>query len=112
MKPNRHGYRWNALSKSVRARFPICERCREALSEEVHHVKPVSQGGSVFDPRNLMALCRKCHYLVENALSSKPALFGQKRAERGGAVGTYAGGRRQTREERLGPRLKWTRNRL
>ncbi|NBS79116.1 HNH endonuclease, partial [bacterium] len=62
MAAKRHGYAWHTLSRSVRARHPICQRCHERLSEEVHHVRPVGDGGSIFDPRNLMALCRECHY--------------------------------------------------
>ena len=55
------GRRWSALATSVRARNPICERCKERFSEEVHHTMPLHKGGSLYDPRNLVALCKECH---------------------------------------------------
>lgn len=43
---------------------PLCERClskgRMTTANLVHHIVPVSQGGSD-DEDNLMALCRSCH---------------------------------------------------
>ncbi|MBM3366542.1 MAG: HNH endonuclease [Betaproteobacteria bacterium] len=100
----RHGRKWNELSRSVRARSPICERCKENPSTEVHHVAPISSGGSVFDPRNLMAVCQKCHFLIEKANSARWARA--KKTPEGGCTGdTYARG---TSHTNLGTRLKWT----
>jgi 5-methylcytosine-specific restriction protein A len=33
---------------------------RLAPTEEVHHILPLSQGGT-HDPSNLMSLCKACH---------------------------------------------------
>ncbi len=60
----RYGRDW----KSIRARYvalhPLCEMClkegRLTPVEEVHHKKPVSQGGTN-DFENLMSLCKSCH---------------------------------------------------
>ncbi len=65
------GRRWSALAESVRARNPICERCKECFSEEVHHTVPLHMGGSIFDPRNLVALCKACHNEVSNRIISQ-----------------------------------------
>jgi hypothetical protein len=61
------GQRWSALAQSVRARNPICERCKERFSEEVHHTVPLHKGGSLFDPRNLVALCKDCHHQITSS---------------------------------------------
>lgn len=38
-----------------------CERCGAGGKLQVHHVKPLAQGGPPFDLDNLMALCPPCH---------------------------------------------------
>lgn len=65
------GQRWSALAQSVRARNPICERCKERFSEEVHHSVPLHKGGSLYDPRNLVALCKQCHNDITKRLISQ-----------------------------------------
>jgi len=65
------GQRWSALAASVRARNPICERCKERFSEEVHHSVPLHKGGSLYDPRNLVALCKQCHHDITTRLISQ-----------------------------------------
>ena len=65
------GRRWSALAASVRARNPICERCKERFSEEVHHSVPLHKGGSLYDPRNLVALCKQCHHDITTRIVSK-----------------------------------------
>ena len=65
------GRRWSALATSVRARNPICERCKERFSEEVHHTMPLHKGGSLYDPRNLVALCKECHHDVTKRIISQ-----------------------------------------
>jgi len=51
---------------------PVCERCREAPSEELYHIVPYDSGVDrmevkelIFDRRNIMALCRKCYLEME-----------------------------------------------
>jgi len=40
---------------------PICSICKDSSSKlEIHHIKPVSNGGSNF-PDNLQTVCNKCH---------------------------------------------------
>lgn len=65
------GQRWSALAQSVRARNPICERCKERFSAEVHHSVPLHKGGSLYDPRNLVALCKECHHEITTRLISQ-----------------------------------------
>ena len=42
----------------------VCDRCGVRSDEplEIHHRKPISSGGSADDPKNLVGLCRVCHY--------------------------------------------------
>ena len=65
------GRRWSDLAASVRARNPICERCKERFSAEVHHSVPLHKGGSLYDPRNLVALCKECHHEITTRLISQ-----------------------------------------
>ena len=43
---------------------PLCEMCEQdgrlTKANEVHHVLPLSQGGT-HDESNLMSLCKSCH---------------------------------------------------
>ena len=41
-----------------------CVQCGRAGALEAHHVRPISEGGAVFDLANLVALCRGCHVAV------------------------------------------------
>jgi 5-methylcytosine-specific restriction endonuclease McrA len=46
---------------------PMCERCHAARSVDIHEVVSRARGGSILDPRNLVALCRQCHqYITEH----------------------------------------------
>jgi 5-methylcytosine-specific restriction endonuclease McrA len=46
---------------------PVCERCSAARSTDIHEVVSRARGGSILDPRNLVALCRPCHsWVTEN----------------------------------------------
>lgn len=40
---------------------PICERCHEARSTDVHEVKSRARGGSILDEENCACLCHDCH---------------------------------------------------
>ena len=55
---------WQAISKQYREGVDGCERCGEDTSLDVHHIIPVSAGGTNGE-YNLMALCRSCHTSVE-----------------------------------------------
>ena len=63
---------WKALSQFMRMENPICQRCNEHLTEDVHHIlSPFEQGIShneamirLLDPSNLICLCRECHNIL------------------------------------------------
>lgn len=60
----RYGARGSVSSDSYIAAHPLCEQCQRAgritPAEEVHHIQPLSQGGT-HARDNLMALCKRCH---------------------------------------------------
>jgi 5-methylcytosine-specific restriction protein A len=57
--------------RKIRARFiaanPLCEGCKKlgrfVPATEVHHVKPLSEGGG-HEWNNLMSLCHSCHSAI------------------------------------------------
>ncbi|MGI9251256.1 MAG: HNH endonuclease signature motif containing protein [Pseudohongiellaceae bacterium] len=53
---------WRRLSKAIRAERPICEVCKTRPSQEVHHKVQSPAGDMFYDPRNLVAICRNCHF--------------------------------------------------
>ena len=54
--------KWRALRKWKLSASPICERCRRAPAEDVHHVKPVREFPELaLALDNLEALCKRCH---------------------------------------------------
>lgn len=60
----RYGPAWRRIRARYVKSHPYCELCfregRMVPVEEVHHIKPLSEGGSN-DPSNLMSLCKACH---------------------------------------------------
>jgi len=61
----RQGRRWRTWAGWYRMQHPTCERCRADLSDEVHHVVPVSEDPTrTFDVDNVKALCKRCHHEV------------------------------------------------
>lgn len=60
----RYGKAWKKIRDRHMAEYPLCEMCekqgRLTLAEEVHHIKPLSMGGTN-DDGNLMSLCKVCH---------------------------------------------------
>ena len=51
---------WARMIAKRRADFR-CERCERMGRLEVHHKKPVIEGGEWLDQLNLEVLCRDCH---------------------------------------------------
>lgn len=49
-----------------------CERCGARGRLEVHHRRPLADGGAPFDPANLEAVCRRCHFKVEPGRHQAP----------------------------------------
>ena len=60
----RYGRAWRSIRSSYISEHPLCEEClkvkRITKAEEVHHIKPLSEGGTN-DKANLIALCKSCH---------------------------------------------------
>ena len=57
--------KWPAIRKRYVTAHPYCEICFERYHrftpvEHVHHIKPLSEGGTN-DDENLMSLCLSCH---------------------------------------------------
>jgi len=59
-----YGRSWKRIRDRYIAAHPFCEQCQKdgriTPAEEVHHIKPLSQGGTN-DVDNLMSLCTSCH---------------------------------------------------
>lgn len=60
----RYGRSWKRIRDRYVSLHPLCEQCEKhgkmTATEEVHHIKPLSQGGT-HDFNNLMSLCTSCH---------------------------------------------------
>lgn len=60
----RYGANWKRISEAYRSRHPFCEDCLKRgiyrKTEEVHHIKPISHGGTN-EESNLRSLCHDCH---------------------------------------------------
>ena len=63
----RYGRAWKRIRDKYVQEHPFCELCfkRGVLveTEEVHHIKPLSEGGT-HDRSNLIALCKSCHSTI------------------------------------------------
>ena len=54
--------RWRALRASIlKERGEQCESCYSVGEIQLHHRLPVSLGGELWNPDNLVVLCRSCH---------------------------------------------------
>lgn len=60
----KYGRAWKRIRDRYATEHPFCEMCyregRITLMDEVHHIVPVSKGGT-HERSNLMSLCRSCH---------------------------------------------------
>lgn len=60
----RYDRSWRRIRDRYIAEHPLCEECQKygrlTPAEEVHHIIPLSKGGTNADS-NLMSLCKKCH---------------------------------------------------
>lgn len=64
------------LVKKVLRERPLCQACKvfaehdgkttymQHLSRDLHEVKRRSQGGSILDESNILAVCRPCHFRI------------------------------------------------
>ena len=61
---HRYGRAWKRIRDSYVKSHPYCELCLKqgmvAPVEEVHHIKPLSEGGT-HARDNLISLCKSCH---------------------------------------------------
>ncbi|MCR6739093.1 HNH endonuclease [Aeromonas dhakensis] len=67
-RPEEHKFyntsKWKALSKKIRAKYPICEKCQKQLSTIADHIYEIRYpNGKKYSLRenNLMAVCHGCH---------------------------------------------------
>ena len=58
-------WQWQKYRAAYLQREPLCRSCkavgRFVAARELDHIKPVSQGGSFWDPANHQPLCKPCH---------------------------------------------------
>ena len=70
----KYGRAWKRIRDRYASEHPLCEKCleegRATLMEEVHHILPVSKGGT-HDRSNLMSLCRSCHNKAHHELGDR-----------------------------------------
>lgn len=70
----RYGKVWKVIRDKYTSSHPFCERCLESgvytPAEHVHHIKPLSQGGT-HDESNLKSLCRACHGKVHTEIGDR-----------------------------------------
>ena len=63
----KYGRAWKRIRDRYAKVHPLCESCLEegrlTPVEEVHHIVPISQGGT-HNENNLMSLCQSCHTKV------------------------------------------------
>ena len=63
-----HSKEWTAVRNAYISQHPICEDCltrdQYTTATEVHHIKPLSDGGDPYDTHNLRSLCHACHMQV------------------------------------------------
>lgn len=52
------------LVKRLLEERPICERCHQQRSVDVHEIKTRARGGSLTNESNLACLCRPCHSVI------------------------------------------------
>lgn len=67
---SRLGYdrRWEKVRAAKLLDSPLCEVCeaegRLTPAEEVHHIRPISDGGDIYLSDNLMSICHSCHMKI------------------------------------------------
>jgi 5-methylcytosine-specific restriction protein A len=65
----RYGAEWRRIRSAYISINPLCEDCktngRYVPAEEVHHIKPIAEGGSN-DWQNLRSLCKSCHSRISS----------------------------------------------
>ena len=69
-----YGRAWKRIRDRYAAEHPLCEMClkegRLTPVEEVHHILPISKGGT-HARDNLMSLCQSCHTKLHHDLGDR-----------------------------------------
>ena len=66
--------RWRAVRRAVLDRDGWkCRKCGGRGRMEVHHRKPLAEGGDPFDMAGLESICRGCHIALTTGQNRKPA---------------------------------------
>lgn len=70
----KYGRTWKRIRDIYAEEHPLCEMClqngRLTPVEEVHHIKPLSQGGT-HSKDNLMSLCQSCHTKIHHDIGDR-----------------------------------------
>jgi 5-methylcytosine-specific restriction endonuclease McrA len=65
---------WLKLRDWYKIQQPICEICREHVTEIIHHRTEIKDGGDPFLVDNLQATCRRCHNQIHHGKESSATL--------------------------------------
>lgn len=70
----KYGRAWKRIRTKYVSEHPLCEMCLKEGKlvpvEEVHHILPVSQGGT-HARDNLMSLCQSCHTKIHREIGDR-----------------------------------------
>ena len=70
----KYGRAWKRIRDRYVTEHPLCEMCLKEGKltpvEEVHHIKPISQGGT-HARSNLMSLCQSCHTKIHHEIGDR-----------------------------------------
>jgi 5-methylcytosine-specific restriction endonuclease McrA len=75
--PSARGYdrTWQRLRKMALHASPVCAECGR-LATEVHHMRPIADGGARLEQANLQPLCHACHNRETARARRKPTMRG------------------------------------
>lgn len=63
---------WKAVRAEVLKANPICSSCKRSFANTAHHIEPIKTNWQRrLDRTNLMAICEKCHTVLENRERNK-----------------------------------------
>ena len=77
-QPNRRQWRKVRLKVLDRDGWK-CTQCTKAGRAEVHHIKPLENGGAVYALGNLQTLCRGCHIAKHGGRGPSPEVLAWRR---------------------------------
>lgn len=73
--PEYKSTRWLKLRQLKLNHSPLCEHClkegRTTAATLVHHIKPIEDGGEMYEYSNLMSLCTECHNKIHQSFKKK-----------------------------------------